>query len=380
MKKDFTPEGLAKARTRRLEKEPNNWVLAVVLDLLWGVLPWVAGTAVATAVLFAIYENDADAQTIFPRLNAPVAIGTISTFSAFLLVSKIQANLTCNSRIIGEFGNLTGSLINLAIWVRSQRLGGYNLDTITPLSGFGKRGHNNTYQETYATNRLALVLASVPYIVKYNGRHVAVVPEWLPMGQDPKGTLVDVFKRLTCKGNGTERMSDFAAAVLMISEQLDQLLATKGTKDAEYAAVFAQLNAATAAEGTIGATAGYVAPYLLDAMNYIVFVLFMLLLVISDVIPTNDGNAIWIAPLVALCTAAFFQISDRYWNAMALRSKRCGQPPLVSRMCVATEVAIIDMFGKHLSVRLSGAAADGLNRELYSQPTPSQPRLRFSLS
>lgn len=375
MAKDFTPGGLAKARRRRLQKESNNWVLAIVLDLLWGVLPWVAGTAVATAVLFAIHENDADAQTIFPRLNAPVAIGTISTFSAFLLVSKIQANLTCNSRIIGEFGNLTGSLINLAIWVRSQRLTGYNLNTITPLSGFGQQ------YETYATNRLALVLASIPYIVKYNGRHVAVVPEWLPMGQDPKGTLVDVFKRLTCKGNGTERMSDFAAAILMVSEQLDQLLAAKGTKDAEYAAVFAQLNAATAAEGTIGATAGYVAPYLLDAMNYIVFVLFMLLLVISDVIPTNDGNAIWIAPLVALCTAAFFQISDRYWNAMALRSKRCGQPPLVSKMCVATEVTIVDMFErhKHISTRLSGGyvAPDERNREPCPQATAS--RFRFSL-
>lgn len=365
---DFSPEGLAKARRKRLEKESNNWVLAIVLDVLWGVLPWVAGTAVGTAVLFAIYENDADAQTIFPRLNAPVAIGTISTFSAFLLVSKIQVNLTCNSKIIAEFGNLTGSLINLAIWVRSQRLSGVNLDVLTLSSGFGDK---------YSTNRLALVLASIPYIVKYNGRHVAVVPEWLPMGQDK--TLVAVFKRLTSKSNGTERMSDFAAAVLMISEQLDQLQGDKA-KDAEYAAVFAQLNAATAAEGTIGATAGYVAPYLLDAMNYIVFILFMLLLVISDIIPTNDGNAIWIAPLVALCTAAFFQISDRYWNAMALRSKRCGQPPLVSKMCVATEVAIIDMFGKHLSVRLSGIdlAVNERNREPYPQATPSL--FRFSLS
>ena len=365
MEKDFSREGLAKARKRRLEKEPNNWVLAVVLDLLWGVLPWVAGTAVATLVLFVIYENDGDAQTIFPRLNAPVAIGTISTFSAFLLVSKIQANLTCNSRIIGEFGNLTGSLINLAIWVRSQNLDGSNLDTLPLLSGFGDK---------YCTNRLALVLASVPYIVKYNGRHVPVVPEWLPLGQDK--VLVNVFKRLTAKSHGTERMSDFAASILMISEQLDQIH-RQNPKDAEYAAVFAQLNAVTSAEGTIGATAGYVAPYLLDAMNYIVFILFMLLLVISDVIPTNDGNAIWIAPLVALCTVAFFQISDRYWNAMALRSKRCGQPPLVSKMCVATEIAIIDMFGKHLSIRLSGGTVPG--QELCPPTAAAQSRFRFSL-
>ena len=89
----------------------------------------------------------------------------------------------------------------------------------------------------------------------------------------------------------------------------------------------------------------------------VVFILFMLLLVIGDLIPTNRGNAVWLAGLVVLCTAVFFQISDRYWNPMALRSKRSGQAPLVSKACVAAEIAIIEIFSKLKSRRLSNAAA-----------------------
>ena len=67
-------------------------------------------------------------------------------------------------------------------------------------------------------------------------------------------------------------MTPFVALVLMLSEQIDQIQRNE-QKDSEYAVLFAQLNAVTAAEGAIGATSGYNPPYIMDALLFIVFVL-----------------------------------------------------------------------------------------------------------
>ena len=95
-------------------------------------------------------------------------------------------------------------------------------------------------------------------------------------------------------------MSDFTAIVLMISEQIDNIQAPV-KKGSEYSVLFAQLNAVTNAEAKITGTAGYQPPYILDAMLYIVFILFMLLITVSDLIPTNRGNAVWLGGW--LCSA-----------------------------------------------------------------------------
>jgi len=363
-KNEYSDAARAKARRERLNKESNNVPLAIFYDVLYGAVPWLVGVAAVTSILFAIHEADADAQRIFPQLNAPVAIGTVSTFAAFLLVSKINANLACNRTVIAEFGNLTGALVNLAVWVRSQRnTKGWSVAPIRPLA------NDSTSPPTYyETTRLALVLASAPYIVKYNGRGVKVIPELLPLGQDQ--SLVDIFKKYITRSNSTERMSDFTAIVLMISEQIDDIQAPI-KKGSEYSVLFAQLNAVTAAEASITGTAGYQPPYILDAMLYIVFVLFLLLMVIGDLIPSNRGNAVWLAGVVVLCTAVFFQISDRYWNPMALRSRKSGQAPLVSKACVATEVAIVEIFSKVPSQQLGDAAA--------AAAAAAPPPLRFRL-
>jgi len=370
----------AQARYDRLHKASNNVPLAIFYDVLYGAVPWLVGVAAVTSILFAIHEADEEAQRIFPQLHAPVAVGTVSTFAAFLLVSKIQANLACNAKVIGEFGNLTGALVNLALFVKSQGITvGWGVETIKRASG----NKDESLPSTYETTRLALVLASVPYIVKYNGRHVQVIPELLPLGQDRE--LVQIFERYVSESGSTERMSDFTAIVLMISECVDAIQ-HNATKDTQYLVLFDQLNALTAAEGTIASTAGYQPPYILDAMLYVVFILFMLLLVIGDLIPTNRGNAVWLAGLVVLCTAVFFQISDRYWNPMALRSKRSGQAPLVSKACVAAEIAIIKIFSKPKSRRLSNVAAQargaragaGAGAAAAAAAAELPPELRFS--
>ena len=328
---------LANMRRKRLNKEPNHWGEAVFLDLVLGAGPWIVGTCLVAFGLWMIHENVDRAPSAFRKFDAPAAIGAISTFSAFLLVSKIQANLTCNRTIIAEFGNVAGSLINLALWVKSQMVGGKRaVETLELPDGSGG---------CYKTNRIGMTLASVPYALKYVGRGVDIIPEGLPLGQDPN--LVNKYKEYTAKGQmgAAKGMTPFAALILMIGEQIDQIQRTE-KKDSEYAVLFAQLNAVTAAEGAIGAAAGYNPPYILDGLLFVVFILYLGLALVSDLIPNNGANAIWIAAIVAFCTIAFFQISDRYWNPMALRSKRSGQDPLIANMCMSTEVAITAIFSR----------------------------------
>ena len=331
-KKDW----IAQMRRKRLNKAPNAWCAAITMDLLLGAGPWLAGTCAVAVGLWRLHDTVDGVPETFAHFNSGVAISAISTFSAFLLVSRIQNNLGSNKNIIDQFGNLTGSLINLSLWVKSQMVSTKPAAALMPLPD-GSGG-------TYMANKIGLTLASVPYVVKYVGRGVDIMPEGLPIGQD-KG-LVDRYKEFTSGSmyGSSGGLSPFAAMVLMISEQIDQV--QRGEKASEYAVLFAQLNAVTGAEGAIGGVSAYVAPYIMTALLYALVVLYLFLALISDLIPNNGGNSIWIAAVMAFCTIVFFQISARYANPMALRSKQSGQAPLISQMCVSTEKAILAVFSR----------------------------------
>ncbi|MAT11977.1 MAG: hypothetical protein CMM02_13330 [Rhodopirellula sp.] len=330
-------------RFKRLNKPTNDKVYAVAMDIIIGACPWLAIVALIATIFFLIHEFVEDAPEVFLKINAPIASGTISTFAAFLLVTKIQANLSCNTRIIAQFGNLTGSLINLALFVKSQILKGKSVEPLTLPDGNGSQ---------YQTNRIALTLSSVPYIVKYVGRKRQVKPLLLPLGQD--AVLVERYEALRSKG-----MSDFTTIVLIIGEQIDDLQEQEKNYS-EYAVLFGQLNAVTAAEGTIGSIAAYNPPYILDALLYAVFGIFICLALI-EMVPTNGAHAIWLSVLVTLCTAAFFQISDRYWNPFKLRSKHSGQDPIVSQACVATEKTITSVFERVSQSAKTPVSVSGLS-------------------
>ena len=224
--------------------------LGVILDLLLGAGPWVFGVAIVAAGLSAIFVEVDGAKEGFNLLNAPVAVNAISTFAAFLLVGRQSSNLAKNASIIGEFGNLSGSLVNIALFVKAQASSGKSLEFLTLADGSGG---------FFQTTRIGLVCSSICYVVKYTGRGVTIIPEGLPLGQDAR--LLGSFKKLTAPANGSPGMSAFMACILMIGELVDEFSA--GEKPSEYAVLFTQLNAVTAAEGAIGGTAGYsLAPFL----------------------------------------------------------------------------------------------------------------------
>lgn len=289
----------AAARARRLNKPKNNWILGVGFDLLLGAGPWVFGVASVAAGLTAIFKSVDDAPETFLLFDAPSAIAAISTFAGFLLVGKQATNLANNARIVGEFGNLSGSLINICLFLKSQISSGKSIEFITLPDGNG---------QFYQTTRVGLACSSAMYIVKYAGRGTTLVPEGLPIGQDPR--LLVSYQRYLSPTNGSPGMNPFQACILLISELIDEFQA--GEKPSEYAVLFAQINAVTAAEGAIGGTTGYASPYLMKYLLYILYSLYLILLLMTALVPQNEWNSIWISAIIAFCTISFYQISERY--------------------------------------------------------------------
>lgn len=333
-------------RRKRLNKPKNNWIAGMAMDLIFGAGPWVVGMIVICAGMVAMYENVDGAAGTFALFNAPSAIGAISTFAGFLLVTRQSTNLANNNKIVGEFGNLSGSLINICLFLKSQISSGKTVEFLTLADGSSG---------FFQTTRVGLVCSSVMYVVKYTGRGAKIVPEGLPLGQDAK--LLKSYTTLIAPSNGSPGMSPFAACILMIGELVDEF--QMGEKASEYAVLFAQLNAVTAAEGAIGGTAGYAAPYLMKWLLSILYILYLFLLAITDLVPNNKWNSLWIGAVIAFCTISFFQISERYGNPMKLRSKMTGQKPMVSIACVDTEIAITSIFARAKSTLVGGGDAAG---------------------
>ena len=192
----------------------------------------------------------------------------------------------------GEFGNLSGSLINIALFLKSQISSGKSIEFLTLSDGRGS---------FFQTTRLALACSSVMYIVKYSGRGVQIVPQGLPLAQDPR--LLNSYVKYISPSNGSPGMDSFSATMLIICELIDEFQV--GERPSEYAVLFGQVNAVTAAQGAIMGTSGYAGPYLLKYMLYSLYSLYLMLLLVTDLVPNNEWNSIW---LIAVCCAFLIKI------------------------------------------------------------------------
>lgn len=359
---DVAQRNAAELRIRRLNKPKNLWWMGMLMDLIFGAGPWVIGSAVVAAALTAIFKEVEGAVATFALFNAPVAIAAIASFSAFLLVGKQSTNLGNNAKIIGEYGNLSGSLVNIALFVKSQIASGKSSEFLTLQDGAGS---------TFQTTRIGLVCSSVCYVVKYTGRGAPIRPEGLPLGQDPK--LLRAYGVLTSPSMGAPGMTPFAACILLIGELVDEL--STGERTSEYAVLFQQINAVTTAEGAIMGTAGYATPYIMKWLLFTLQILYLLLLLMTDLVPHNEWNSVWIVAIFSFCTVGFWFVSERCMcilnlnqcrvneymfkthsnvfcvfvpdgNPMKLRSRAMGQKPYISNTCVDTEIAITSIFAR----------------------------------
>lgn len=194
-----------------------------------------------------------------------------------MLRSRQGANLSKNASVVGEFGNLSGSIINVALFLKSQISSGVCLAWLC----FSCNNAHSTAKLTrgvlfagksvefltlsdgvggfYQTTRIGLALSSIAYIVKYNARGTKIIATGLPLAQDSK--LLTAFNRYTSPSNGSGGMGEFASALLIVSELVDEF--SLGEKPSEYAVLFGQINSITAAEGAIGGTTGFSGPIIM---------------------------------------------------------------------------------------------------------------------
>ena len=111
----------------------------------------------------------------------------------------------------------------------------------------------------------------------------------------------------------------------------------------------------TAAEGSIGGTAGYAPPVLMKWLLVVLYGLYLFLLAVTELVPTNEWNSLWIGSILTFSTVSFYQISTRYGNPMKKNSRMSGQKPFVSMACVDTEVAITGIFARTKTTTLDAA-------------------------
>ena len=341
-------------RALRLQPKPANVCWAYVVDLGAGVLlPGILGVVIA-AVCVSIVENvDGAANFIREHLYADQVVGSLGTMLVFLVSLRLGANLARNSGVIGQYGNLCGACVNLAIWSRSLVTSG--------------KLQVNYYADVdggwYRTTEIGLILASIPYIVKYQYRYGAagVKLEQLPIGAD-KGLLARA-RALTNPTDPNNAVPPFLAMVVLLGQIFDDLEHADQIKGPELGLVFNQLNALTGAEGAIGGIDGYAQPGVLTVLMYLLFFLYFTMLALGDVAINNSWQGLWIVAVLVIANFGLFQVSQRYANPFDIRRARSTQKPLITDAARGTEQAIDAIFArKRMSEMAVSAETQGLAR------------------
>ena len=324
-------------RGLRLQPKPANVCWAYTLDLASGVLlPGILGVVLA-AVCVSIVENvDGAAHFIQNHLYADQVVGSLGTMLVFLVSLRLGANLARNSGVIGQFGNLCGACVNLAIWSRSLVTSG-KLDI---------KYYADVNGGWYRTTEIGLILASIPYIVKYQYRYggAGVKLEQLPIGAD--NDLLARARVLTNPSDPNNAVPPFLAMVVLLGHIFDDLEHAGQIKGPELGLVFNQLNALTSAEGAIGGIDGYGQPGVLTVLMYLLFFMYFTLLTLGDIAINNSWQGLWIVAVLVIANFGLFQVSQRYANPFDIRRARSTQKPLITDAARGTEQAIDAIFAR----------------------------------
>ena len=320
-------------RARRLRKAQPTTLLAWVIDLTWSTaFPATFGVCIA-ALAVAMLQIDAVDTWVKDNPVSPQVVTSLSTLVAFIISLRLSQNLTDNATSINAFNDVCGSVINIAIWSRSL-VSNDQFQIVTLPDGKGGM---------YQTTRIGLLLASVPYAVRYTFRGDLDIPfEELPVGGDP--SLLARANNLTTTRDGFASVSPFTALLMMIGEFVHALEDNGEIKPGELGALFKQIDALTAAEGTIASRVTFSYPRILRALLYAVFFAWLFLLSLTDIGPSSGWNTLWLVGLLSLSSVGLYAMSNRYSNPFTIRSKDSTQTPLVGIASRQAETAIDGVF------------------------------------
>ena len=328
-------------RKLRLQPKPVNVCWAYVMDLASGVLlPGVLGVILAAVCVSIIKNVDGAAEFVRDNVYAEQVVSSLGTMLVFLVSLRLGANLARNAGVIGQFGNLCGACVNLAIWARSLVTSGkLSINYYADIDG-----------GQYRTTEIGLILASIPYIVKFQYRYGAsgVKLEHLPVGADQN--LLARARALTNPSDPNNAVAPFLAMVVLLGQIFDDLEHAKQIGGPELGLVFNQLNALTGAEGAIGGIDGYSQPGVLTALMYLLFVLYFTLFTLGDIAINNSWQSLWIVAVLVIANFGLFQVSQRYANPFDIRRSRSTQKPLITDATRGTEQAFDAIFARKRSV------------------------------
>lgn len=340
-------------RAERLRKKHTNVGVGIVLDLVFAiVIPGGIGCLVAFSAVMIIEHADGSSEWITDNIYSPQVTSALGTLIAFLVALRLGSNLTRNAALINHFGNLCGACVNMAIWSRSLVSdASLNYKTYVDIRGI-----------EYKQTDVGLILASVPYVVKFTYRGVKVKHTKLPLAADD--TLKSRMGQLIEENSGVASVSPFIALVMMLGEHFDSMEAEKKIKPAELGALLGHLNALTGEEGAIGGMSEYSPPMILDILLYIVFIMYYILLIFSDLGPSAKWNSLWIVAVLIVANFGVFVVSNRYSNPFTVRSGQSTQKAFISLGAQGTERAIEGIFSR------SGRISDFAHRDYPIMTTP----------
>lgn len=332
-------------RLQRLSPKQPNVCSAYVADLVIGVVvPALIGVAIAAVCVLIVEHVDGAPEYIQKSVYSDQVVAGLGTMLVFLVSLRLGANLARNSGVIGQFGNLCGACVNLAIWTRSLVSSGkIELLSLPDVDG-----------GTYRSTEIGLVLASIPYIVKYQYRGTPIKLEQLPLGASPG--LLARARALVDPPKATAKVPPFLAAVVLLGQFFDDLEHAGQIKAPELGLVFNQLNALTGAEGAIGGIDGYVQPGILTVLMYLLFASYFVLLTLGDVAINNGWQSLWIIAVLVVANLGLFQVSQRYQNPFDIRRAKSTQKPLITDASIGTEKAIDAIFSRPRPAAGNGAA------------------------
>jgi hypothetical protein len=349
-------------RKLRLRPKPTNVCWAYAMDLAYGVLlPGVLGVILAATCVAIVKNVDGAADFVQNHAYAEQVVSSLGTMLAFLVSLRLGANLARNSGVVGQFGTLCGACVNLAIWSRSLVTSG-KLDI---------KHYADIDGGWYRTTEIGLILASIPYIVKYRYRYGpgGVKLEQLPIGADKE--LLARARVLTNPSDPKNAVAPFLAMVVLLGQIFDDLEHSRQITGPELGLVFNQLNALTGAEGAIGGIDGYGQPGVITVLMYLLFFLYFTLLTLGDIAINNSWQGLWIVAVLVVANFGLFQVSRRYANPFDVRRARSTQKPLITDATRGTEQAIDAIFARKRISEVMGTA---------TAPAPGMPLRVASLS